>query len=296
MHVDRNPVWKRFRTGLLVLLVLSAASIARADKPFFFIQLTDPQFGFVAQNENFEKETENFELAIATANRLKPAFVIVTGDLTHKTNDDAQVKEYLRIVGKLDRSIAFYQLPGNHDVGNKPTPESIAAYVKRFGRDRYTFRHGNLLGIAVNSNLLMAPEAVEQQASEQDAWLRGELAKARAEKVRHVVVFQHHPVFVKTPDEPDAYFNLPLERRMSYLELLKQNGVRHVFAGHYHADRVLRDGATEFIITGAVGKPLHKSQSGLRVVAVRDSGIEHKFYELTALPAKVDPSLPKLPD
>ena len=79
------------------------------------------------------QETANFEFAIATANRLKPAFVIVTGDLVNKADEKGQADEYLRIAAKLDRSIPLYQLPGNHDVGNDPTPESIAAYTARFG-------------------------------------------------------------------------------------------------------------------------------------------------------------------
>jgi hypothetical protein len=36
-----------------------------------FIQMSDPQFGMYTKNANFE--TVNFEFAIASANRLKPA-------------------------------------------------------------------------------------------------------------------------------------------------------------------------------------------------------------------------------
>ena len=75
------------RPALLgVLLVALSASLVRAEdaKPFFFIQYTDPQFGMYASNANFSQETANFEFAIATANRLKPAFVVVTGDLVNR--------------------------------------------------------------------------------------------------------------------------------------------------------------------------------------------------------------------
>ena len=123
------------------LLVFGLAR-AEAAEPLFFIQLSDPQFGMYADNADFQQETANFEFAIATANRLKPAFVIVTGDLVNKAGDKAQADEYLRIAAKLDRSIPLYQLPGNHDIGNEPTPESIAAYVARFGPDHYSFRCG----------------------------------------------------------------------------------------------------------------------------------------------------------
>jgi serine/threonine-protein phosphatase CPPED1 len=39
----------------------------------------------------------------------------------------AQAAEYLRILKKLGPAIRAYSLPGNHDVGNEPTPESLAA-------------------------------------------------------------------------------------------------------------------------------------------------------------------------
>ena len=38
-----------------------------------FIQMSDPQFGMFTKDASFEHETVNFEFAIATANRLKPA-------------------------------------------------------------------------------------------------------------------------------------------------------------------------------------------------------------------------------
>jgi len=42
------------------------------------------QFGMYTQNEGFAHETVNFDFASAPANRLKPAFVIVTVDLINK--------------------------------------------------------------------------------------------------------------------------------------------------------------------------------------------------------------------
>ncbi len=112
--------------ALAGLLILGLARAEAAD-PLFFIQLSHPQFGMYAANADFQQETANFEFAIATANRLKPAFVIVTGDLVNKAGEKTQADEYLRIVAKLDRSIPLYQLPGNHDIGNDPTSESISA-------------------------------------------------------------------------------------------------------------------------------------------------------------------------
>src|SRR4249920_2975667 len=90
--------------ALLVLAITGAAwtSQAPADLPFFFLQFSDPQFGMFTADKDFAQETANFEFAIASANRLKPAFVVVTGDLVNKAGDPAQIAEYHRIAARLD--------------------------------------------------------------------------------------------------------------------------------------------------------------------------------------------------
>ena len=67
--------------GLLLSLILSVSAFAQA--PFFFVQATDPQFGMFAEDRNFVQETANWEFVIANVNRLKPAFLVVCGDLTN---------------------------------------------------------------------------------------------------------------------------------------------------------------------------------------------------------------------
>src|SRR5258706_4369971 len=52
-----------------------------------FIQMSDPQFGMFSKDADYVHETANFEFAVAAANRIKPAFVIVTADLTNKPGD-----------------------------------------------------------------------------------------------------------------------------------------------------------------------------------------------------------------
>src|SRR5512137_1792627 len=88
----------------LVCAALAAlAGTTPTSSPFFFIQLSDTQFGFSAGDAEFAQETANFEFAVATANRLRPAFVVMTGDLVNKPGDAAQIAEYKRIAATLDR-------------------------------------------------------------------------------------------------------------------------------------------------------------------------------------------------
>src|SRR5688572_14676484 len=166
------------QTGALLwvsALLLVSRTPAVAAEPFFFIQLTDPQFGMFTDNTNFTQETVNFEFAVANVNRLKPAFVVITGDLVNKAGDAEQIAEYRRIVRKIDRSIPVYDVAGNHDVENVPTPESLMAYTNLFGRDYYTFRHEGFVGVVLNSCLIHSPQKTPDQLAEQERWLKEEL-------------------------------------------------------------------------------------------------------------------------
>jgi 3',5'-cyclic AMP phosphodiesterase CpdA len=278
----------------VAVLAASAAAAFRAQAPspaapFFFLQFSDPQFGMFTADKEFSQETVNFEMAVATANRLKPAFVVVTGDLVNKPGDKAQIAEYHRIAARLHKSIPLYNVAGNHDVENVPTPASVAAYRKSFGPDHYSFRSGSLAGVVLNSSLIHSPAKAPELADAQRTWLQAELGQLRASGARHLVIFQHHPWFLKTDDEPDEYFNIPLARRATYLELFKGAGVKALISGHYHRNAVARTGSIDMITTGPVGKPLGDNpQSGMRVVIVRDDGLSHRFYSLAELPATID--------
>jgi 3',5'-cyclic AMP phosphodiesterase CpdA len=275
-------------------LALALASV-RAEEPFFFIQLSDPQLGMFTDNKDFTQDAANFEFAVTAVNRLRPAFVVVTGDLVNKPGDNAQIAEYRRIIAKIDPSIPVYNISGNHDVKNVPTPESLAAYEKSFGPDRYVFRHRSVTGLVLNSTLIHSPQEAQTQLAEQERWLRAELTRARAAGPGHIVIFQHHPWFIANATEPDQYFNIPLARRAAYLALFREFGVRYLFCGHYHRNAEARDGTLENITSGPVGKPLGGAKSGLRVAIVRDDRIEHRYYELGELPTTIElaPPAPK---
>ena len=269
-------------------LLIMAMLPAFAADPLFFIQMSDPQFGMQTDNHGFAQETANFEFAIATANRLKPAFVIVTGDLVNKSGDAAQIAEYKRIAAQLDSGIKLYNVAGNHDVGNEPTPESLAAYRQNIGRDYYSFRAGDLAGIVLDSPLIQHPEKAQAEYDKQLSWLRAELEAAKRDGARQIVVFQHHPYFLHSPDEAAEYFNIPQDRRKLYLNLLREYGVRYVFAGHYHQNADGRDGALEMVTTGPVGKPLGEARSGIRIGIVSDEGIRHEYFDFGRLPNRVE--------
>jgi 3',5'-cyclic AMP phosphodiesterase CpdA len=252
--------------------------------PFYFAMLSDTQFGMYAADKSFAQETANYEFAVAAVNRLKPGFVIVLGDLVNRPGDPAQVAEFLRISRRIDKEIPVYFVPGNHDTGNEPTPESLAAYRRNFGRDYYGFRAGPVYGIVLNTALIQAPGRVMREYEAQDLWLKKELESAKRAAAPQIVVFGHHPLFLAEPEEPDRYENLPREKRRALIELLHRYHIRHYFAGHTHKNVLARDGDLEVVATAPVGKPLGKDGSGIRIAAVTANGLEHQYFEFGALP------------
>ncbi len=248
----------------------------------FFVQASDPQFGMYAKDQNFTQETANFEFFIANVNRLKPMFVIVCGDLTN-AHTPAQVAEYHRIAAQLSPAIKLYNVAGNHDVGNEPTPASLARYRDNYGPDWYSFRAEGIYGIVLDSSIIGSPAKVPEEAALQEQWLRAELEKAKSTGAR-IVIFQHIPWFLAKPDEPDQYFNIPITARAKYLHLFSEYGVKNLFAGHYHRNAHGITPEFDMVVTGPIGMPLGPDDSGFRIVTVKSDGLEQAYYSLGRIP------------
>lgn len=251
---------------------------------FFFIQMTDPQFGFIENNKGFEKETALYEKAVREVNRLKPSFVVITGDLVNNRDDKAQIDEFKRITALISPEIPVYYTPGNHDIGQNPVAKDIDDFIKNYGHDRFSFLYKKNLFIGLNSSLIKSNTPVLEQ--NQEEWLKKELAKGK--KAKHKIIFCHYSFFIARPDEPDEYFNIPPEIRKKYLSLFHENKVDAVFSGHLHNNGYGKSGEMEMITTSAVGKPLGKVPSGFRVIKVFPDSIENNYYSLDSIPAKIE--------
>lgn len=279
---------------ILMVVAITCEGAAQVKEPFFFFVLADPQLGMYTGNKGFEHESKNLETVIAAANKLHPAFVIVCGDLINKAQDRAQITGYLQIVGRLDTQIHLYNVAGNHDVGNAPTPALLAAYRKTFGSDHYSFRVDDLEGIVLDSQLISNPSKAPAAARQQKAWLKTALTQAQSQHVRQIVVFQHIPWFLRSPGEKTSYYSsvevteIPRVVRLHYLEMFHHFGVHNLFAGHYHrnAHGTYRD--IQMITVGPVGKPLGKDPSGFGIVVVRKNGLEYTYVPLTSIPERVN--------
>lgn len=278
------------RRLILVLSLFAIGLPARAQsaKPWFFAVLADPQFGMYAKDRNFAQETANFEFVIANLNRLHPRFVVICGDLVDRTGDPAEIAEYKRILRQLDPAIPVYNVAGNHDVGNVPTPATLAGFRAAIGRDYYTFSESDIFGVVLDSNLIRSPQGDPKAARQQEEWLERTLAGARSNPQRQIVIFQHIPFFIKSPDESEGYFNIPQPARRKYLDLLEKAGVKYVFAGHLHQPTTGVDRSLTEIVTGATGMPLGGSLSGFRIVKVNGRKFDSTWFCFGGIPNQID--------
>ena len=270
-----------FVSTFLILIVVSTD--AQENKPWFFIQLTDTQFGMFEDNKGFAKETELYEKAVAGINRLKPDFVVITGDLVNDQNNRSQVAEFKRITAGIRKDIPVFFVPGNHDIGQSPTQKEIDIFISDYGSDRFSFTHKNGFFIGLNSCLIKSNTPVLEDI--QLTWLKNELSKGKDSD--HIILFTHYPFFIKTFDEPESYSNIGVETRSKYLKIFKENVVNAVFAGHLHNNALAKYGDIDMITTNATGKPLGNDPSGFRIVRVYGNKIETEFCSLDEIPESV---------
>ena len=113
----------------LVTVIFCVTKTFAQSEPFYFIQLSDPQFGMLEKNKSFSQETKIMEKVVAVINNLNPAFVVITGDMVNDGEDQNQINEFKRICTLIKKNIPVYVLPGNHDLNQQSTDESISCYI-----------------------------------------------------------------------------------------------------------------------------------------------------------------------
>ena len=272
------------RTIFFMAILFAGIAGCSQSEPYFFIHLTDPQFGMMENNTSFSRETEIVTNAVSAINRLNPAFVVITGDLVNEGGNMEQINEYKRLFARIKKSIPVYYVPGNHDVGQAVSEDLVALYRANFGDDRFSAMYKKTGLIGFNSQLIWAKrDALE---TEQYQWLENELKKMAGNE--HCFVFAHHPLFLENPGEEDAYQNLPVDRRGRYIDLFNKYNVQYMFAGHLHKNNTSRTGNLTIVATNALCVSHSPEPAGLRIVKVYPDRVVHNYYSLDMLPEKVD--------
>ena len=266
----------------LVAAVAVSAAIAQK-KADFFVQISDPQLGFINLTEDFSPEMELMKRISAEVNRLQPSCVVFSGDLVNWHDKQSSWDSFEKVRAMFDEKIPVYYVPGNHDVGGEAKPEDVDAFVKRFGSDRFVHKAKNYTLIGYNSCNIKANNAA---ASAEYAWLAYHLSRAR--KNKPLIVVSHHPFFLSSADEPEQYFNIEPETRDKYLRLFEFYGVDLVLTGHLHKCASGKHGQIEFVTAGPAGKTLGSDPSGIEIVKVQDGKLYPTYYPIEKIPQSVE--------
>jgi hypothetical protein len=173
---------------------------------------------------------------------------------------------------RLNPDIALVCLCGNHDVGNRPTPRSIARFRSAFGDEYLAFWSNGSYNIVLNNVLFVDRSGAERIFNTQLRWLENRLQYARDHQAANIFVFAHHPWFLYDEEEdpekltgvspypkdwlaseegetpaldsasvasfPDSYFSMPKKSRAQALELFREYNVKACFSGHFHQNLV----------------------------------------------------------
>jgi 3',5'-cyclic AMP phosphodiesterase CpdA len=242
----------------------------------------DMRVEVVPRVEGFDWDADRYREAISAANALRPDFVVMGGDMIDDPASQEQYDALMAITSGLDPDIPLHWVPGNHDIADDtvvPTPSRIALFRQAFGPDYYAFEHGGVRFIVLNTVVIDHPEESGDALNEQMEFLRREIDHVVENGIRGVV-FGHHPLFTRDPEEEDTYWNLPIERRRGLLAEFQRGRITHAFAGHWHRNSLARDGGFEMVTSGPVGYPLGTDPSGIRVVRVESARILHHYHSL----------------
>lgn len=265
-----------------LLAVFVSHGIAADSAPFFFLQLSDPQFGFMDNNKSISAETEAMNKAVTAINQLKPPFVVITGDFVNNSKSKEQIAAYKSMIAQIDSSVKVYMIPGNHDIG-KVSRASIDNYKKNYGETHFSFRYGDCAFIGIDSNIIKEEDKEREEV--QFKWLEQELQKTK--DARFKFVFTHCSVFLKRMDEPVNYSNFSLPMREKYVRLFQKYGVNAIFAGHLHNNAYGKVGNMEMITIGPIGKVLGTGYQGMNLVKVYPDRFISEFIALNQLPKEV---------
>ena len=201
--------------------------------------------------------------ARAVADRIEllgPEFVIHLGDMVHPVPSQPgyrkAAKQFIEAFSPLNRPL--HVIPGNHDVGDKPTAwspatpitaKSLAAYRTEFGPDWHSFEHWGCRFVMINSQLLNSNLADETRQWE---WLESEFRTGK-----RTFLFKHYPLFLHNEYETEHYDNIAEPARARLIKLIRDFKVEAVFSGHVHNFFYNRVGATDTYVLPATSAVRH---------------------------------------
>ena len=156
----------------------------------------------------FPKLTANFEHLCDYIDTTRPDLFLNTGDMAFDAPTNPDDLEFARSLHDA-LPVPCRYLPGNHDIGDNPTPfgplpshpvneKDRQTYIAAFGDDRWRFDAAGWCFIGLNSLVMNSGLLAE---AEQFDWLAAELASTQG---KAVALFLHKPLYLDAPEDPET--------------------------------------------------------------------------------------------
>jgi alkaline phosphatase D len=204
-----------------------------------FVHISDTHVGRKSDAEAFAQAIEAIERILPT-----PAFVVVTGDLTESFRD----AEVLYLKHLVDRfTLPVLLVPGNHDVGFDPNPQSIAKWNQAFPNFATPYQRdfGPLRVIAMDSQLYNARRANREVNAEGKRQWKAFTKRVRASRKegRRTILAYHIPIVPNFfRQRVKANWRAADMKRMR--KLLARQHVEASLTGHIHRDETYLEDRT----------------------------------------------------
>jgi predicted phosphodiesterase len=249
-----DPVDKRFRQSMEWNASHSFKEITVESDDYTILTMADLHVG----------TTTNLDRFLAIAQTIKPAAVIIDGDLTGGTKEDYTVFEDHF---PMNDSLPTFYLAGNHDLWHNGWEE----FYSRFGSSSYCFTVKTPAG----SDLYICIDTGGGTLGTlQTEWL-GEILQSMRSDYRKCIVITHINLFRPRKTEST---NLVVEELSFLLDLFTRNNVDMVLTGHDHERDVEKFGTTTYIQVDALEDGL--SYAGYLNMRIKNGEIRDEFKSI----------------
>ena len=223
---------------------------------FAVVADTHVNFGETECNSEFEinkRANGRMRHVVRDLNRRELAFVIHLGDVVHPSPAlpdlyEQAAERFREQVADLRHSL--YLVPGNHDIGAKPSSwatsktvcdDFIALWKKNFGPNFQAFDHEDCRFFLIDAQIINSGLTAEFA---QQTWLESEMIEA-AKGGKRIFLNTHFPPFLTEAEEDEHSDNIGEPGRSWLLGLIDRHSVEAQFAGHVHNFWYNRYGVTD---------------------------------------------------
>lgn len=235
-------------------------------------QVKETLFSFmlIADSHN---ENNYLNRSLIQAKSMKPnlAFAIGLGDYT----EVGTIAELQKAKNEFDKNaLRYFVIPGDHDLWDARNRQLNPAvnFQEVFGVNYQSFTYQGVKFILIDNS-----DSYRGISDEQMKWLTTELenTKLAGESLKGILVFLHIPLSHPSSDHVMGRVEKDLKGQAKTLgSLLKEYGVRKVFAGdvHFFTEYVDPENSLSMVTVGALASQRNTQASRFAIVNVYEDG------------------------